>query len=106
MYQKNLNTILTGQYVDGIELQYYLILSNAIERCKNINDINKNKDNYYKEITNCVNKYHFITGSSFFIKIHYLHKETVKNIFLHLNLPYEKYCKNKVNKINPYTLNN
>lgn len=97
MYQKNLNTILTGQYVDGIELKQYLILSNAIEKCQIIHDINKNS--YYKDITDCVNKFHFITGNSVFIKIHYLHKETVKNIFFNINLPYVKYCKDKVKNI-------
>lgn len=94
MYQKNLNTILTGQFVEIKELDHYLILSNAIDKCKNIHNLNQNS--YYKDITDCVNKFHIITGKNVFIKIHYLHKETIKNIFFHINLPYDKYCKNKV----------
>ena len=98
MYQKNINTILTGQFVDKNELEYYLILNNAIEKCKNIHNLNQNS--YYKDITNCVNKFHFITSRSVFVKIHYLHKETIKNIFFHINLPYDKYCRNIVRNVN------
>lgn len=97
MYQKNLNTILTGIFVDKNELEHYLILSNAIEKCKNIHNLNQNS--YYKDITDCVNKFHLITSKNVFIKIHYLHKETVKNIFFNINLPYDKYCKDKVKNI-------
>jgi len=92
MSKKDLTTILTGNYVDGIELKYYTILSNAIDKCK-LQQKNKEGNDYYKNITNCVNKFHTINKNNVLIKIYYLHKISVKDTFLLMNLSYDKYVK-------------
>jgi len=78
-------------HLSASEFDKYCILSNAINDCQKIHNINgiNNKNNYYDILTKCVNGYFVILGKN--KNKYYLHNEKVQNIFFYCNLPYSNY---------------
>jgi hypothetical protein len=77
--------------IKSFELNYYLILSNAIEKCENIYNVKdiKERDDYYQILNNCINNYYFHKTINH--RKLYIHHLDVKKLFFIKNLKYKDY---------------